>query len=394
MNQLEQRADKIAEEMKGTIEEISDYIFNHPELGDREYRSSEYLSGLLADHGFNVETPYLGLETAFRAEFGDGEGPKIAFLPEYDALPGYEGGAAHACGHNWIAASTIGAALILSKMKDAFRGKVVVIGTPAEETSGRKVDLTEKGAFDDVDAVFQLHLYQNNNFNAKALAIDSWEFEFKGKASHAAAFPYDGINALDAVNLTFAGIGALRQQLRQDVRIHGVITKGGEAPNVIPDLCSCKFYVRSEKRAGLDDVSEKVKNCARGAALMTGTKLEIRQFENSYDDLVLNSVLVELMKDQLRRAGIENFSDEIENAGSTDIGNVSYRVPTVYGNIGVGDGSVNVHEAAFLTLANGREAKQKLLIAARAFAGAALELFSRPELMKEAKEEFEHSVGR
>lgn len=384
--------DRIAGELKSQIEQISDFIFEHPELGDEEYECSKYLTEVLKQYGFEVEFPYLGIQTAFRAEIGPGGGPCVAFLAEYDALPGYESGAAHACGHNWIAAGTTGAGLLLSRLKEEFRGKVIVIGTPAEESTGRKVDLCKMGAFDDIDAVFQLHLEKNNNFHSCALAMDSWEFEFQGKASHAASFPYEGINALDAVNLTFAGIGALRQQLRQDVRIHGIITKGGEAPNIIPDRCRCQFYVRAEKRKEVDAVSEKVKNCARGAALMTGAKLTIRQFENSDDDLICNSVLMDLMRRNLTELGIGPFSGEKEEAGSTDIGNVSHLLPTMYGNIGVGDGVADVHEAAFLKYVNGAQAKQKLMISVRAFALSALELFDNPKLLEQAKEEWRRSV--
>lgn len=393
MNNLEKKSDEIVLELKDQIEEISDYIFNNPELGDEEFISSQYLVNLLIKNGFKVQYPYLEIATSFRAEFGDDEGPNIAFLAEYDALPGYgeEKRPAHACGHNWIAGSTVGAALALSKMKSNFKGKVIVIGTPAEETTGRKIDLANKGAFDDIDSVFQMHLYENTNLKAKALAMDSWEFEFTGKASHAAVYPYEGINALDAVNLTFAGINALRQQLKSDVRICGVITSGGEAPNIISEKGVCRFYVRSEKRSYLNQVSERVKNCARGAALMTGANLKINQFENSYDDLMLNSILVKLMEKNLERAGFEKLSTEEEIPGSTDIGNVSHKAPTLYGNVGIADGKAKVHEEEFLEYANSVEAKKRMLMTVKAFVHSALELFNDPELLKKVKEEFEKS---
>jgi len=186
MHELEKKVDELILQLKEEIEGISDYIFNNPELGDEEFLSSKYLVDLLAKNGFDLMYPYLGIKTSFRAEYGDDEGPCIAFLAEYDALPGYgeEKKAAHACGHNWIAGSTVGAALVLSKIKETFTGKVVVIGTPAEETTGRKVDLINKGAFHNIDTVFQMHLNENNNLYAKALAMDSWEFRFTGKESY------------------------------------------------------------------------------------------------------------------------------------------------------------------------------------------------------------------
>ena len=387
---MQNEIEKIADALQDEIQNISNFIFSHPELGDNEFLSSNYLVTLLRENGFQVQYPYGNLPTAFRAEFGKSSGPKIAFLAEYDALPGYgpEKSPAHACGHNWIAASTVGAALILSKIKNLPQGTIVVMGTPAEETYGRKIDLVSSGAFQDIDAVFQMHLNESTNLQASALAMDSWRFEFLGRASHAASHPFCGINALDAVNLTFAGISALRQQLKQDVRIHGIITNGGEAANIIPDKGVCEFYVRAEKRYYLNEVSEKVKNCARGAALMTGAKLNISSFENSYDDLLVNPILCQLMFENLTKAGIDDFSDERELAGSTDIGNVSHCVPTFYGNIGVGGGTARAHEEAFLEHVNSSEAKVKLLKVAKAFAFTAYQLFTQPELLKNAKDQF------
>lgn len=393
MNQYENLVNKIVKELKLEIEDISDFIFNHPEAGDEEYLSSLYLADLLKRHGFEVTYPYLGIPTAFRAELGS-EGPKIAFLAEYDALPGYgrDGELAHACGHNWISATTVGSALVLSKFKEKFNGKIVVIGTPAEESSGRKIDMANRGVFDDIDAVFQMHLYENTNLKAKALAMDSWEFVFTGKSSHSAAYPHEGINALDAVNLTFSGVNALRQQLKDDVRISGVISSGGEAPNVITAKAACKFHVRADKRKYLNEVSEKVKNCARGAELMTGAKLEIVKFENSYDDLVVNSKLVELMRKNMLKVGFDDISDETEVPGSTDIGNVSYKAPTFYGNVGIAQGTARVHEEEFLEWANSSEAKSKLFKTILAFTYSAIDIYDNEELLQDIKLEFENTV--
>ena len=385
-NEIEIVTERLREQITG----ISDYIFEHPELGDAEVQSSAFLADLLRESGFRVQMPYCGIPTAFRAEFGGLEGPKIALLPEYDALPGYGPAkkAAHACGHNWIAASTVGAALVLSKISRPLGGTVVVLGTPAEETVGRKVDLVGAGAFDDIDAVFQMHLGEDTNLNVSALAIDSWKFEFFGKASHAAAFPFLGVNALDAVSLTFAGINALRQQLKPDVRIHGIITDGGETPNIIPSYAACKFYVRAGERQYLDEVSGRVKDCARGAALMTGAKLNLSSFENSYDNLKVSPVLRRLMQRNLKSCGIRDFCAQPELAGSTDIGNVSYRVPTFYGNIGVGGGKARAHEEDFLQYVNSDEAHLKLIMVVKAFCYTICELFANRKLMEEIQTEF------
>lgn len=380
-----------AQRLRGEITGISSYIFSHPELGDCEFKSSAFLAEVLRRHGFRVQQAYCGLTTSFRADLGAGE-TTVAFLPEYDALPGYgpEHLPAHACGHNWIAASTVGAALLLAEAGIPASGAVAVIGSPAEETAGRKVNLLNAGAFRDIDAAFQMHLGRKTNLRVSALAIEPLEFSFCGKASHAAARPFCGINALDAVNLTFAGIGALRQQLKPEVRIHGVVTDGGGVPNVIPAHAACRFYVRAQNRIRLAETAEKVKNCARGAALMTGTQLAIREFENSFDDLTTNLTLSESMAASLRDCGIELPHAAPESTGSTDLGNVSHSTPTFYGHIGVGDGTADAHEEAFLQYVDSDDAHEKLVQVAQAFAETALAFFSDASLRARAREEFLH----
>jgi len=383
--QLKHEIFKVEDELSKEFEEISDFIFNHPELGDEELASSEYLVKLMKNYGFNVEYPYCGIKTAFRAEMGEESGPAIAFLAEYDALPGLgpNGDPAHACGHNWIAATTAGAAIVLSKIKKYFKGKIVLIGTPAEETVGRKCDMVQKGAFKDIDVVIQMHLENENNLNTKALAMDAIEFEFIGKASHAAACPHEGINALDAVNLTFAGINALRQHVKTDVRIHGIITKGGDAPNIVPEYAACRFYVRANKRSYLNEVTQKVINCAKGAALMTGATLNYKWFENPFDDLIINPVLKEIALKNFELAGIDNFSEkEEEFPGSSDIGNVSHVCPTIYGNIDIGP-KVGLHTREFLKYANGPEAYEKLHKVIKAMACTALDVYLSDEILNE-----------
>lgn len=286
------------------IEEISEFVFNHAELGSEEFKSCKYLVEKLKEHGFTVTCPYLDLDTAFRAELYCGEGPKVAVLPEYDALPGYgpnKDEVAHACGHNWIAASTLGAAL--------------------------------------------------------TLAMDSIEFRFQGTASHAATYPEKGVNALDAVNLMFAGINAMRQQTRNDARVAGIITSGGAACNIIPDYAACQFYIRAKDRAYLEELTQKVINCAKGAELMTGAKLEYFNFENSYDDLVYHDGLRALMHKNLNDLGVTDFVDSDEEASeSSDIGNVSHVCPTVYCELDTGARpKVFAHHETFLKYVHGKK---------------------------------------
>ncbi|WP_258113448.1 M20 family metallopeptidase [Aerococcus urinae] len=376
------------------ILDISQFIFQHPELGDQEYVSSDYLAKLLQEAGFQVDRAYQGIETAFRAEFRLGDGPKIAFLAEYDALPGFgpDKKPGHACGHNWISASTVGAGIVLSQMKEFFQGTVVVIGTPAEENFGRKVDLARSGAFDDIDTCIQMHLYESTNLKASALAMNAVNFHFIGRAAHAAMSPELGINALDAVNLTFTGVSYLRQQLPSDVRIHGIIKEGGQAANVIPESATAFFYVRAPKLATYRQAMDRVINCARGAALMTGCQLEISYPENEFYDLLVNPVLADRMEDHMRLSGFDDISEEEEKPGSTDIGNVSYACPTFYGNVGVGQGKVFVHEEGFLQVADSPEAHQQLKRAVEAFVALAIELDQDPDLLLKVKEAFKAQI--
>ena len=377
--------------LKKDIEEVSDYIFKNPELGNEEYKASEYLVNKLKENGFNVEENYCGMKTAFRAEKGSGS-PKIAFLAEYDALPGYgkEKKPGHACGHNWIAASTYGSALTLSKIIDKLGGTVILIGTPAEETVGGKVPMVEQGAFDDIDIVLQSHLESQNNIACKTLAIDCIKFQFRGRASHAAAHPEDGVNALDAINLMYTGIGCLRQHIKSDARIHGIITQGGDAPNTVPDFTEAKFHIRSESRKYLDELTKKVINIAKGASLMTGTEVFYEKFENSFDNLVNLKSLQKLMKKNLEEVGIENINEEGKGAsGSSDIGNVSQVCPTMYTEIALDIEEVcHVHDEAYLKYVNSLEAYDKLHKAVKAMCGVALEIYTNEKLLQEIKKEF------
>lgn len=386
---IKKRAYEIENELGKEIEEVCGFIFNNPEIGEEEYISSKYLVDKIKEYGFDITYPYCNIDTAFRAELGDNDGPTIAFLAEYDALPGYGENKepAHACGHNWIAASTLGACMVLSKLKENFKGKIVLMGTPAEETTGGKCDLVKAGAFDDIDVCYQMHIEAFNNINCKALAIDSIEFSFRGVAAHAASHPHMGVNALDAVQLTFAGINALRQHVKSDVRIHGIVSNGGEAPNIVPEKASCKFYIRASERSYLDEVTKKVINCAKGAELMTGAKLSYRYFENSFDNIVNNKALQDITKNNLIEVGITDILEGKDGpVGSTDIGNVSQVCPTMYTEIALDiNPMVYVHEKEFLNYANSEEAYDKLHKSVKAMVGCALDIYLEDDLLDEIK---------
>lgn len=389
---LKEKGYEIENQLKEEIENISDYIFNNPELGFQEFKSTEFLVNLLKKHNFEVIETYCDLPTAFRAEFSCGEGPTIAFLAEYDALPGYGENKVpgHACGHNWIAAGACGAGIVLSKLKEDFKGKIVVIGTPAEETIGGKVNMVEANAFDDIDIVLQMHLESHNNLECKTLAIDCMKFQFIGKASHASSHPEEGVNALDAIQLMYAGINALRQHITSDARIHGIITYGGDAPNTVPDYAESKFHIRASNREYLNTLTEKVVNCARGASLMTGATLHFEKFENSFDNLLNLSSLQKLMRKNLEAVGVNKFLEGGKGAtGSSDIGNVSQVCPTMYTELALNiDEICYVHDEAYLKYVNSEEAYDKLHKSVKAMIGTAIEISLDKILLKNIKDEF------
>lgn len=338
-NDLTQKIQKILYDNWDEIKEISNYLFNNPEFSGEEYKAMHYMTELLSSHNFSITYPLEKLPTAFIAEFNPrkkspSDTITIAFLPEYDALPGYgnEDGLAHACGHNWIAATMCGCGIVLSKFYDEYNFIVKIIGTPAEETFGGKVDMVNAHIFDDIDFAFQSHLNNINSLEPGSLAMNSIEFNFTGKAAHAAQFPDHGINALDAVNLMFSGINAMRQQFREDTRIHGIITKGGDAANIIPDYAQCQFSFRSKDKAYLSYIRKRVIDIANGAALMAGCTLDFHDYENPFDNIKNIPSFVSIAKKHFNNLGMYDFvsPENYPPSGSSDIGNVSHTCPTLY----------------------------------------------------------------
>ncbi len=327
------------------LKALSQSIYNEPELGYEEFKSAEKHVTLLKKYGFQVEKPYMEVETGFKAIYkSKKEGPTIAFLCEYDALPGI----GHGCGHNILGSTSTGAGIILKSVIEDIGGTVIVFGTPAEETSGAKVKYVNEGAFDNVDIALVAHPNSSYNRSGKSLALEAIQFDYYGKTSHAASSPEKGINALDAVINTFNTINALRQQTASDARIHGIIKDGGKAANIIPEHAMAQFYVRAKTKEYLDQLVEKVKSCALGASMAAGTSLEISNYEYRYENLITNETLSQLFVDQLSYMGISVMNDARESYGSLDAGNVSHKCPTIhpYFDI-VGDPSIAAHTRAF-----------------------------------------------
>ncbi len=364
---------------------ISDYICKNPELGNHELKAVDKLTSFLREKGFSVETGIVGKPTAFKAVYDSKKpGPSVAYLCEYDALPGI----GHGCGHNMIGTMSCGAAAGLSKVLDKAGGRIVVFGTPAEETDGAKVDMAAGGVFKDIDVAMILHPDDKTYESGNSLAMDAIQFDFRGRSSHAAASPQEGINALDAVILTFNGINALRQHVTPDVRIHGIIKEGGKAANIVPDRAIAQFYVRAGKKKYLSEVVEKVKNVAGGAALMTGASLEISNYEISYDDMNTNRKLSEAFNKNLELAGISEIYPERSSSGSIDMGNVSNVVPAIHPYIGISDTKIVGHTAEFRDATLTDRAHDALVKGASALALTGYDVLTDKELLKRIKEEF------
>lgn len=350
--------------LKEVLCEISEYIYHNPELGNQEFKSSEKLISFLEEHNFIVEREFLGLKTAFRAVYDSNKpGLTVGYLCEYDALPEI----GHGCGHNMIGTMSAGAGVILSKILDQVGGRVIVYGTPAEETDGAKVIFAEQGVFEELDAAMMLHPSDKTCASGTSTAIYPLQFRYKGKTAHAASCPQDGINALNSVIQLFNGIDALRQHVTPDVRMHGIITNGGVAANIVPDEAVAQFYFRASKKETVMELVEKVKNIAQGAALMTGATLEMERFELPYDDLRTHENLSEVFNENLRILGIEDI-EENEDFGSSDIGNVSHIVPTIHPNIGISNCRVIGHSREMADATISELGHERLLIGTLALA--------------------------
>lgn len=382
---MEQQIFDWMDQIEQDLLDIRTHLFENPELGDQEFIAQETLVDYLTQHAFTVETGLVERPTSFRATYkGEKEGPTIGIMAEYDALPGV----GHGCGHNLIATMGIGAGILLSKVIDEAGGTVIVYGTPAEETNGAKVPMADEGLFDVCDVTMMVHPAGVSAKSGESLAMDAIEFRYEGKTSHAAASPEEGINALDSVIQLFNGINALRQHVKDDVRIHGVITEGGQAANVVPDLAISQFYIRAKERYYVDDVVEKVKKIAEGAALMTGATLSIRNYELSYDNMITNETLSNIYTEQLYKAGETEIEEARGGLGSMDIGNVSHRVPAIHPYIGMGKAGLVAHTTDFRdqTMTEGGELALRRGALSMALTG--LKCLTDQDLLAEIKQEF------
>ena len=337
---MTQAVDRLADE----LEALSRKIHDNPELGYAEVKACGWLSEFLGRQGFKVETGVGGVDTAFRATIESGAGPTIAILCEYDALPGI----GHACGHNIIATSGVGAGAALAAVKDRLpKGRIQVIGTPAEEGGGGKVRLIQAGVFKDVDAAMMIHGFDRTLLHQDLLGIVRVTFEYSGKASHASADPWEGVNALDACIQTFNAISMLRQQVRPECRIHGIITNGGAAPNIIPELAAATFYVRAPRIDAMWDLYARVVACAEGAARAAGATLKVTKYDNVYEPMKSSRVLLDLFAANMKTVGLAEGEPIPDRLGSSDIGNVSQVIPAIQPMVAIAPLGMAIHTREF-----------------------------------------------
>jgi amidohydrolase len=380
-DQLRATVDRLGDE----LESLSRRIHDHPELAYQEVQACAWLSEFLAAKGLKVERGVGGVPTAFRATVETGAGPTIAIMCEYDALPGL----GHACGHNVIATAGAGAGAALAAVRDKLpAGRIQVIGTPAEEGGGGKLALIESGVFAGVDAAMMIHGWDAWIGHQDLLGIVRLGFEFTGKAAHAAADPWFGVNALDAVIQLFNNVAMLRQQVRPEARIHGIITNGGAAPNIIPESAAAQFYVRAAQADYMWDLARRVEACAEGAATGTGCEVKAIRMERPYEPMKRNAALLAAFRANMTALGIEESPEITDRLGSSDVGNVSQILPTIQPLVQIAPSGTPIHSRLFEAAAVTPLARDGMLKAAVTMAMTTLDLLAEPDLLQRAQREF------
>jgi len=388
LEQLKKDVAAAVDSMRAELLELSHVIHAEPELALEEFKAAERLSAAVERHDIPVQRESFGLKTAYVAEFGKQQKPVIAILSEYDALPGI----GHACGHNIIATSGFGAAMALAKLGARLPGRVRYLGTPAEERFGGKEIIAKKGAFDGADAAMMIHPSNINIITMPCIAISEVEVTYKGRAAHASAMPYRGLNALDAVVTAYQSIAQLRQHIKQTERIHGIITEGGLAANIVPERASCRFYVRAVDVHELAHLKTRVHACFEAGALATGCTAEIKWGATDYLDLKTNWPMAEAFERNAVPLGREFFPVKdipAGFAGSTDMGNVSHRVPSIHPMLAVAPPNVIIHNGEFTRWAASEKGDAAVIDGAKALAMTALDLMGDPQMLGVAKADFD-----
>jgi amidohydrolase len=395
--QLKQSVERTVDGVADQLIALSDWMADHPEIGYQEVQASGRLTALLDEFGADVERGVAGLPTAFRAALPGGrEGPRVGIIAEYDALP--EVG--HGCGHNIIATAAIGAGIALSRIGGKLPGSVVVVGTPAEESAvpdpGGKIALLEAGVLDGLDAALMIHPGTEDQLGlTPSLVAYGLEFEFFGRPAHAAVNPHEGLNALDAMILFFSGISLLRQQTRDDARLHGVILHGGSAPNVIPHYTKARFRIRARDRAYADELQRRVIACAEGAATATGTHMEWHEYARPYLNTLPNEILAAAFGANMEALGRTlTPEDEHEGAASTDLGNVSQVIPAVQAILGICGPEAGWHTKEVAAATKTERGHAAIVAGAKSIAMTAIDVLASDELRARAWEEHRAAMAK
>ena len=367
------------------ILDLSHRIHSDPEPAFEEHHAAAWVAEALGRHGFAVEHPAGSLATAVRATRAGGRGgdrPRIGILAEYDALPGL----GHGCGHNTMAASGVGAAIALAALADELPGEIVFLGTPAEERGSGKQIMIEDGLFEGLDAALLFHPCDRSHVESFPLASEDVEVVYTGLQSHASSDPWRGRNALDALIVLFTSVGLWRQQLRPTARVHGIIREGGTAANVIPDRTSAWFMIRSDNETEYEAMRDRFRELCEAAALATETSVEVT-FTGRARTMRNNRVLADRFRANMAAYGIEDQGDD-PNAGSTDMANVSWVCPTIHPDLAIAAEGTPGHSILFRDAAATPRADEVTLLAATLIAQTAFELFSDPDLVAAAWQEF------
>ena len=386
---VKERIAKEAKALHPRLIQIARAMHENPEIAYEEHEAMAMLSNELEEHGFDVERGVAGLETAFVATYGSGE-PVVGILAEYDALPGL----GHACGHNLIGTWAMGAGIALRRAMPDLQGTIKVIGTPAEEGGGGKVTMAEAGIFDGLNAAMMMHPRDTTYLDRGSLAVTPYMIEFHGKSAHASSSPETGINALDAVIQVFNSVNALRQAFKPNTRIHGIVTHGGNAANIIPDYASAKFLVRSADQEYQEELKGRFRNIVEAAALGTGCTVDITE-GISYKQRVSNLALVDAFRENLTALGIDyEIPPESAGVGSSDIGDVSQLVPAIHPYLQICEKGVGNHTPEFAEASGSERADDLTAPGATVLAWTAADVLLRPEVRERLNKSFREQIGR
>lgn len=365
--------------------ELNDDIADHPEVGTKEFRTSAKMVELFRNKGYHVEYPYAGVETAYRAVYGENNHKyKVALLAEYDALPEI----GHACGHCLSGTISILAGLALKDLQDDLNADIHIVGTPDEEYNGGKPKMIRGDGFDGYDMAMMIHMFDANQVYVKIMAIDTYTYYFHGQAAHASAAPWEGRNAFNACQLFFHAIDMLRQHVKTDVQVHGIIRNPGEAPNIVPEEVSAELYIRGFDRRYLDEVVSKIDDCARGAAIATQTEWEKKATAEKFDSMRLVPFGNQILTEVYEELGIDLNGNPEKSFGSSDCGNVSSLCPMFHSTLQVVNTGTPIHTRAFADAMKTGRAHKVLETGAKVISRHVIKLLADEENIKKLKEEY------